>query len=126
MHGQRFAGECDVAVLDGFSLFLRREVLVRAGGWPLGTPVGYISYDYWACCMARELGYRIRLVGVACDHLGGKSSGLNPNLDLRWEEAHRYIYDRFRNVLPCDVRNRADSANSANPANFARSAEVLP
>jgi len=103
VHGQRFAGECDVAVLDGFSLFLRREVLVRAGGWPLGTPVGYISYDYWACCMARELGYRIRLVGVACDHLGGKSSGLNPNLDLHWEEAHRYIYDRFQNVLPYRV-----------------------
>lgn len=103
VHGRRFEGERDVAVLDGFSLFIRRSVLARAGGWPLGTPVGYISYDYWACCITRELGYRIRLVGVNCDHLGGKSSGLNPKLELHWEEAHRYIYDRFRNVLPYTV-----------------------
>lgn len=103
IHGSRFEGECDVAVLDGLSLFIRREVLKKAGGWPLDTPVGYIGYDYWACCITRELGYRIRLAGVACDHLGGKSSGLNPNLELQWEEAHRYIYDRFRGVLPYRV-----------------------
>ena len=103
IHGMRFTGECDVAVLDGFSLFIRREVLVKAGGWPVGTSVGYISYDYWACCITRELGYKIRLVGVDCDHLGGKSSGLNPNLQLHWEEAHRYIYDRFQTVLPYRV-----------------------
>ena len=111
IHGRRFAGECDVAVLDGLSLFIRREVLVKSGEGKAGslarTPVGYIGYDYWACCIARELGYRIRLVGVDCDHLGGKSSGLNPNLDLHWQEAHRYIYDRFQNVLPHMVTNNS-------------------
>ena len=29
-HGQRFIGECDVASLDGFAMFVRREVLARS------------------------------------------------------------------------------------------------
>ena len=102
-HGRRFNGECGVAVLDGFALFTRRELLEKCGGWPLSTPVSYFCYDYWISCIARELDYRIQLVGVECDHLGGKSTGLNPNLVVDWEGSHRYIYDRFRNVLPCTV-----------------------
>ena len=100
LHGAAFTGEQDCAVLDGLSLFVRRTVLEEAGGWPLGTPVGYIGYDYWICCMTRRLGYKIRLVGVSCDHLGGKSTGLNPSLQVDFEGAHRYIYDEFKDVLP--------------------------
>jgi hypothetical protein len=115
-HGERFTGECDVAVLDGFALFVRRKVLLRAGhwngdpfnagyyGWPVGNPIGYIGYDYWLSCEARRQSYRIRLVGVACDHLGGKSTGMTPpGFDAKFEEAHRYIYDTCRDVLPYEV-----------------------
>lgn len=109
-HGVRFTGECDVAVLDGFALIVRRELLERAGGWPLNTAIGYVCYDYWLCCMARRLGYRIRLVGVNCTHLGGRTFvklgiGRDPK---HWEQyiaSHRYIYDEFKDVLPYDVRN---------------------
>jgi len=73
-HGKRFTRACDVAVLDGFAMFVRREILEKAGGWPVGTPIGYFCYDYWLSCEVRRQGYRIRLVGVACTHLGGKSS----------------------------------------------------
>jgi len=102
VHGERFTGECDVAVLDGFALFIRRKLLDAVGGWPLFTPVGYYCYDYWICCAARELGYRIRLVGVDCHHLGGRSS--YPGLEVKYEEAHKYIYDRFPSVLPFYVK----------------------
>lgn len=103
VHGARFTGECDVAILDGLALFVRRSVLENEGGWPVGTPIGYFMYDAWVCLTALRYGYKIRLVGVDCEHLGGKSTGLNPNLRADWEAAHRYIYDEFPSVLPARV-----------------------
>src|SRR5438132_1398911 len=35
IHGKRFTGSCDVAVLDGFALIVRRQILETAGGWPV-------------------------------------------------------------------------------------------
>lgn len=104
-HGKRFTGSCDVAVLDGFALIVRREVLEKAGGWPLNTPIGYVAYDYWLSCMTRRLGYRIRLVGVPCQHLGGQTfvklgKGKDPKHWIQYLESHRYIYDEFKDVLP--------------------------
>lgn len=104
VHGARFTGERDVAVLDGMALFVRRELLDKVGGWKVPENVGYFGYDYWICCIARRLGYRIRLVGVACDHLGGKSTGLNPDLKVDFDGAHRAIYEEFRDVLPWEAR----------------------
>lgn len=107
-HGERFTGSRDVAVLDGFALIVRREVLEKAGGWPLDTPVGYVAYDYWLSCMTRRLGYRIRLVGVPCQHLGGQTFvklgiGKDPKHWTQYLESHRYIYDEFRDCLPYEV-----------------------
>jgi len=102
-HGERMTGVENSAVLDGFSIFVRRDVLVKAGGWPIGTPIGYFCYDMWISCMTRRHGYKIKTVGVACDHLGGQSTGLNPNLRIDFEGAHRYMYDNFQDVLPCYV-----------------------
>ncbi len=107
-HGKRFTGSCDVAVLDGFALIVRRELLEKAGGWPLNTPIGYVCYDYWLCCMARRLGYRIRLVGIPCAHLGGQTFvklgiGKDPKHWQQYVDSHRYIYDEFKDVLPFEV-----------------------
>ena len=103
VHGARFTGSNDVAVLDGFSLIVRRDVLDRAGGWPVAT-LGYLGYDYWASCMVHRLGYRCRVVGARCHHLGGRTAvALKKNQDESGEAyhaAHRYIYDEFRDVLP--------------------------
>jgi GT2 family glycosyltransferase len=101
-HGKRFTRACDVAVLDGFAMFVRREILEKAGGWPTGTPIGYFCYDYWLSCEVRRQGYRIRLAGVACTHLGGKSSSA-VQLKESSADAHRYIYDTCRDVLPFKV-----------------------
>ncbi len=99
-HGGRFTGERDVAILDGFALFVRRSVLDKVGGWnPKAT---YYMYTEWLCCEARRQGYKIRLVGVACEHLGGRSSGYILATD-NYEEAHKYFYENNRDMMPWRV-----------------------
>lgn len=108
-HGERFTGDRDVAVLDGFALVVRRELLNRVGGWPLGTPIGYLMYDAWICLMARRHGYSVRLCGVPVQHLGGqtyvkKKIGEQPGHWERYLAAHEYIYDEFRDLGRFEVR----------------------
>jgi hypothetical protein len=102
-HGARFGGERDVAVLDGFALFVRRTILDKVGGWPVAKPYGYWLYSEWLCCETRRQGYRIRLVGVDCEHLGGKSSGHIASSPT-YEEAHRYLWENNRDMLPYRVK----------------------
>lgn len=113
-HGTRFDGAMDVAVLDGFCLIVRRELLDKMDGWPVDSPIKFHCYDYWASCMARRHGYRIRMVGVACHHWGGRTSTKPEYEDwLRKEfgktdqdvhtESHRFIYDIFKDVLPYEA-----------------------
>lgn len=104
VHGKRFTGSCDVAVLDGFSMIVRTELLEQAGGWPVGK-LDYIAYDYALCCLAHRFGYKIRLVGVECDHLGGrtyvqKGIGKRPEAQQEFLDAHEWIYKEFSDVLP--------------------------
>jgi hypothetical protein len=100
VHGERFTGERDVAILDGFALFVRREILDKVRGWNLKA--SYFMYSEWLCCEARRQGYRIRLVGVDCDHIGGRSSGYIPATDS-YEAAHRYFFDNNKDVMPYRV-----------------------
>jgi hypothetical protein len=104
-HGGRFTGERDVAILDGFALFVRRSILDKVGGWPVDKPYGYWLYSEWLCCEARRQGFRIRLVGVDSEHLGGKSSGFIASSPT-YEEAHRYFYEHNRDVMPYRVKER--------------------
>lgn len=97
-HGRRFTGETDVAVLDGMALFVRRSVIDKWGGWPVDKPISYFMYSENLCCEVRRQGMRIRLVGVAVDHLGGKSSGTP--LPYSYEEEHRYFWENNRDVMP--------------------------
>ena len=129
-HGTHFTEARDVAVLDGFALIVRRSILENCRiriekqfdtyngeqyveshvqiGWPLGTPIGYVAYDYWLCCMCRRLGYRIRLLGISCSHLGGRTFvklgiGKDPKHWQQYLDAHRFIFDEFKDVLPYEV-----------------------
>ena len=116
-HGKRFTGSCEVAVLDGFALIVRREVLEKAGGWNAAIELlsnGNVNeplhhcYDYWLSCITRRLGYRVRLVGVSCEHKGGSTyvklgTGKRESNWFQFLEAHRQIYDHFRDVLPARV-----------------------
>lgn len=110
-HGQRFHCSCDVAVLDGFALIVRRELLDKCGGWhPEDWPPHHI-YDYVLAAQAHRHGYKIRLVGVSCQHFGGRTATTTKYLDwcktTKWgsdqkmhEEGHRLFYERFRDVMP--------------------------
>jgi len=114
IHGARFEGECDVAVLDGYAIIVRRELLAKAGGWPVGG-LQYHMYDAWLACAAARLGYRTRLVGVKCQHYGGGTSvqgdyekwlretQSKTDADVH-REAHEWLYDHGRDCLPLEVR----------------------
>jgi hypothetical protein len=109
VHGERFTGETDAAVLDGFCLCVRRDLLVRTGGWsPIIGHADFYSYDYAICALARRFGYRIRIVGVECKHLGGRTSTTESVRTITsqdaYDKAHRWFYDEFRDVMPWRVK----------------------
>jgi GT2 family glycosyltransferase len=102
-HGERFKGSCDVSTLDGFALFVRRSALLDCGGWPVETPVNYWMYDNYLAALMKRHGYRTRLVGVSCSHLGGATKGSGRSRE-EWVTAHWYFYDELKDVLPMSVR----------------------
>ncbi len=108
VHGKRFTGSCSVAVLDGFAMIFRRSVLKEIGGWHPDSPAQYIAYDYAACCRVRRAGYTIRLVGLDCEHLGGRTYvklgiGDKPDHWQKFLDAHEYVAKEFKDVLPFRV-----------------------
>lgn len=114
IHGKRFTEECEVAVLDGFALVVRRELLDKCGGWdPDNWPPHHI-YDYRICAEAHRHRYKVLLVGVACHHRGGEtavSDGYQQwASNTRWgsdvemhKQGHRKFYDEYRSVMPWRV-----------------------
>lgn len=105
-HGDRFDGACAVSVLDGFALCCRRSFLDRIGGWSIlgRSNIDFLCYDYSICALARRFGYRIRVVGVRCHHLGGGTSvGMNIDRQEEYERSHRWFYDEFKDVMPASV-----------------------
>lgn len=100
VHGVRFTEVRDVATLDGFSLAVRRSLLDRLGGWP-NPPGGFHCYDHAITLSAHRLGYRVRLVGIRCHHLGGQTSVSLNGADAKWHtEAHKWLFESYRDVLP--------------------------
>lgn len=125
-HGTRFKGSCEVAVLDGYALFSRREVIEKSfhvqpslpegdyhkGGWPV-KELTFHCYDYWLCAMAHRLGFTVRMVGIDCLHQGGQTStqhqytswlasqGLTDQ-DIH-SGSHVWFHNEFDDVLPYRV-----------------------
>lgn len=99
-HGVRFSGEADAAVFDGFAIFIRRAILDKIGGWPKRS--GYFMYCEAISCEARRQGYRLRLVGVDCEHLSGKTASMVQVTDSH-PEAHVWLYNKYRDCLPFAV-----------------------
>ena len=110
-HGSVCKAARDVAVLDGFCLIARMELLEKMEGWqPEVWPFHHV-YDYRICLEARRHGYRIRLVGVRCLHQGGMTATRSEYQEwcrsTRWgsdavmhEEGHKMIYQEYGDVLP--------------------------
>ena len=117
VHGTRETGVREVAVVDSFSIIIRRSFLTRVGGWPVGEyPPSHVS-DYWACCMAHKLGLKVMAIGVSCTHASGGVRG-DGRFDYpkwiagtKWGSdanchaiGHKLIYEQFRDVLPWEVK----------------------
>ncbi len=103
VHGERFTGAADVAVLDGFVLAVRRSFLDRIGGFQqlIDAGIDFIGYDYMICGLAHRHGYRVRVVGCRCHHKGGgTSTKVNVDRQEEYDRAHRIIYEQMRDVLP--------------------------
>lgn len=101
VHGLRYDGPpIEVAALDGYALIFRRELLEKAGGWPVGKLV-FHGYDFWATCMAHRLGYKVKLVPIAIKHYGGMTSVAQKKDDGdNHAKGHEWIYNEFRDCLP--------------------------
>ncbi len=112
VHGGKETGSKDVAVLDSCAVFVRRDLLVRIGGWPIARyPNSSHCSDLWICCMAARHNLRVRMVGVSCTHKsGGKGEAGSKWLEERGgdtylhRQAHELIYKNFRDVLPLRVK----------------------
>lgn len=99
-HGNKFDKPIDVSVVDGYSIFVRREILDKTGGWnPQAT---YFMFAEWLSCETRRQGYRIRVVPIDHDHLGGRTS-TTVQISDDFEKAHRFIAENYKDVLPARV-----------------------
>ena len=113
VHGGHETGSRSMAVVDSCAVFVRRQLLSRCGGWPVGTyPNSSHCSDLWVCCTARRLGYVCRVVGVRAQHRsGGKGQAGSQWLtdrggdDKMHKDAHVAIYNDFRDVLPIRIRS---------------------
>jgi len=108
VHGSRFTGSCNVAVLDGFALAVRRSFLDRIGGWKQWPEhSSFYCYDYILCALARRYHQKVRLLGVRCHHRGGQSSTKVNTIatsDESYQRSHEWFYQSFRDVMPCSVQ----------------------
>lgn len=73
IHGKRETGSRNVAVVDGFAMAIRTSFLDQIGGWTW-FPFAFHCYDTAMCLMAHRHGWKVRMVGVSCDHHGGGNS----------------------------------------------------
>lgn len=103
-HGARFEGSCDVVVLDGFVIAVRRSLLDCFGGWAwMADGCNFFCYDYAISALARRCGYRIRVVGVRCHHYGGRTSTKDVKEIVgqeAYDKSHKWFYNEFRNEMP--------------------------
>lgn len=109
IHGQRFTGSMDVAVVDGFCMAVRVEWLKRIGGWKT-IKTNFHLYDEWLCLLAIRAELKVRMVGIDCLHKGGGASTKQPYMDWclnhattperEHSEPHVRFYEEFRDLMP--------------------------
>jgi GT2 family glycosyltransferase len=82
-HGRRIDDLRPAAVVDGCSMVFRRSALASIGR-RRGFPPHHF-YDRLQSCQLLEAGWRIGVLGVACDHLGNRTAGSQ----LAWKSLAR-------------------------------------
>jgi len=112
-HGIRETGSCRVAVLDAFFMAVRREFLLRVGGWPV-KHLSHHVMDLWLGCEAARHNKEIRMVGVSVTHHGGGTSTNEKYRQAKWLQGgtlesdhiapHKWLFDAYRDCLPIQVQ----------------------
>lgn len=112
VHGKRETGVRDVAVVDGFFMAVRTSFLDQVGGWKW-IRSNFHCYDTAMCLMALRHGWKVKILGIDCDHYGGGTSTKAEYIEWCREngttperehiEPHLWQYEEFRDVLPVRV-----------------------
>lgn len=114
IHGRRFTGETDVAVLDGFFMAIRTSFLDKIGGFKwIEEGTNFHNWDNAMCLEAWRRGYRVRMCGISVLHHGGQTStsaeyvqwcrDRGTTVEAEHREPHRWLYERYRDILPLRV-----------------------
>lgn len=61
-----------VAVMDGFSLIVKTELLDKTGGFDRRLPPHHM-YDNWVCIASLNEGYNNYVIAMDAEHLGGRT-----------------------------------------------------
>jgi len=88
-----------VAVLDGFSLIVRTELLDKIGGFDPTYPPHHM-YDNDICMESMDKGYSNYVISMDAEHMGGKTDVLedwNKNFGKSKAEIHRDAHPVFYN-----------------------------
>jgi len=112
VHGERFTGDRQVAVLDAFCMAVRVDWLRNRGGWPV-KHISHHMLDGWLACEVARDGKEIWMCGADCTHHGGGTSVTEKYAKATWlqgggtgsdhELPHMWLADRFRDVLPIRI-----------------------
>lgn len=109
VHGEHETAFHRVVVLDAFFMAVRRDFLLRVGGWPIFR-LTHHCLDLWLACEVARAGKEIWMVGVSCTHHGGGTSTKPAYREAKWlqgqtlesdhQEPHFFLYNNYRDVLP--------------------------
>lgn len=114
-HGRRVITPRQVAVLDGFSLIVRREYTRLLWGQLKHLRLTHHAYDAAAGAIVAQAGLEVHLLPLACHHLGGQTAvgdadyqtwarAQTPKGDQGfWEDAHARVFQAFHQLLPIVV-----------------------
>lgn len=112
-HGEQEKGACRVAVLDAFFMAVRRDFLLKIGGWPT-KHLTHHGLDLWLACEAARHKKETWMVGVSCTHHGGGTSTKEVYREAKWlqggslerdhQQPHEWLYEAYRDVLPLRVK----------------------
>ncbi len=87
VHGRRVSDLRPAVVVDGCAMIFRRQALTEIGLRADFPPHHF--YDRLMSCQVTERGWRVAVLGIACDHLGNRTVAHEPawhELAQRWAE----------------------------------------
>lgn len=113
VHGEQETHSCRVAVLDAFFMAVRRDFLLKIGGWPV-KHLTHHCLDLWLACEAARHRKETWMVGASVTHHGGGTSVKDIYREAQWlqggtleqdhQRPHEWLYDAYRDVLPFQVK----------------------